>query len=174
MSIITKRGDEGETDLMFGKRIAKTSPRIAALGAIDELNAALGLARAADAEGRCTETLDCVQNLLFGLMGELACLSEDVGKYWEKGYAALTEANLAWITETALEVEEKGVRFTHWAVPGAEGSMARAHLDHARTVSRRAERLVLLLHEDGGEVPETVRLFLNRLSDLLWILARAE
>lgn len=174
MSIITKRGDDGDTDLMFGKRIAKTSPRIAALGAIDELNAALGLARAADAGGHRTAIIDRIQNLLFGLMGELACLPEDLGKYREKGYAALTEADLDWLTETAKEAEAKGVRFTHWAVPGAEGSMARAHLDHARTVARRAERHLLLLHEEGGEVPLTVRLFLNRLSDTLWIMARAE
>lgn len=174
MSIITKRGDKGETDLMFGKRIAKTSLRIAALGAIDELNAALGLARAADTGGDHTEVIDRVQNLLFGLMGQIACLPEDIEAYGEKGYAALTESDLDWLTETARGVEAKGVRFTHWAVPGAEGSMARAHLDHARTVSRRAERHMLLLDEDGGEIPETVRLFLNRLSDLLWILARAE
>jgi cob(I)alamin adenosyltransferase len=172
MSIITKRGDDGETDLMFGKRIAKTSTRIAALGAIDELNASLGLARAADGEGRHMAVIDRVQNLLFGLMGELACVPEDLGKYREKGYAALTDADLDWLTETAKEAEAKGVRFTHWAVPGAEGSMARAHLDYARTVSRRAERYLLLLHESGGDVPLTVRLFLNRLSDALWILAR--
>jgi cob(I)alamin adenosyltransferase len=174
MSIITKRGDDGETDLMFGQRIAKTSTRIAALGALDELNAALGLARAADTEGRHTAVIDRVQNLLFGLMGELASLPEDLPKYREKGYAALTAADLDWLTETAMEAEAKGVRFTHWAVPGAEGSMARAHLDHARTVSRRAERHLLILHESGGEVPLTVRLFLNRLSDALWIMARAE
>jgi cob(I)alamin adenosyltransferase len=174
MSIITKRGDHGETDLMFGKRVAKTSSRIAALGAIDELNAALGLARAADVERRHGEVIDRVQNLLFGLMGQLACVPEDQGAYREKGYAALTDADLDWLTKTAKEAEAKGVRFTHWAVPGAEGSMARAHLDYARTVSRRAERHMLLLHESGGEVPETVRLFLNRLSDMLWILARGE
>jgi cob(I)alamin adenosyltransferase len=174
MSIITKRGDNGETDLMFGKRIAKTSARIAALGSIDELNAALGLARAADSEGRHMAVIDRVQNLLFGLMGQLACLPEDLEAYHEKGYAAIKEADLEWLTDTAKETEAKGVRFTHWAVPGAEGSMARAHLDYARTVSRRAERHLLLLHEGGGEVPETVRLFLNRLSDMLWILARGE
>ena len=123
MSIITKRGDKGETDLMFGKRIAKTSARIAALGAIDELNAALGLARAADGGGRHTAVIDRVQNLLFGLMGELACLPEDLGKYREKGYAALTEEDLDWLTATVEEAEANGVRFTYWAVPGAEGSM---------------------------------------------------
>lgn len=174
MSIITKRGDEGMTDLMFGKRIAKTSSRFAALGTIDELNAAIGLARAADAEGRHTEILDRVQNLLFGLMGQLACLPEDQENYLEKGYSAVADADLEWLTETARGIEEGGVRFTHWAVPGAEGSMARAHLDLARTVSRRAEREVLLLHEDGGEVPEIVRCFLNRISDLMWILARSD
>ncbi len=174
MGIITKRGDDGDTDLMFGKRIAKTSIRIAALGAIDELNSSLGLARAADGEGRHTAVIDRIQNLLFGLMGELACLPEDLPTYREKGYAALTEADLEWLTETAKEAESKGVRHTHWAVPGAENSMARAHLDHARTVSRRAERHLLILHEDGGEVPSVVRLFLNRLSDALWIFARSE
>ena len=174
MSIITKRGDDGMTDLMFGKRIAKTSIRFAALGAIDELNAAIGLARAADVEGKNTLILDRVQNLLFGLMGQLACLPEDVAQYVEKGYAIVSEEDLDWLTETAREIEASGVKFTHWAVPGAEGSIARAHLDLARTVARRAERHVLELHEAEGGVPEVVRLFLNRISDLMWILARME
>ena len=174
MSIITQRGDDGQTDLMFGRRIAKTSLRFAALGTIDELNASIGLARASDADGKHTEILDRVQNLLFSLMGQLACLPEDQEKYREKGYSAVTEVDLAWITETAREIEEAGVKFTHWAVPGAEGSMTRAHLDFARTVARRAERDVLALDGDGGKVPEVVRLFLNRISDLMWILARSK
>jgi cob(I)alamin adenosyltransferase len=174
MSIITKRGDDGMTDLMFGKRIAKTSLRFAALGSIDELNAAIGLARAADVESRNTVILDRVQNLLFGLMGQLACLPEDAEQYLEKGYALVREEDLDWLTSTAKQIEERGVKFTHWAVPGAEGSMARAHLDFARTVARRAERHVLELHQAEGGVPEVVRLFLNRISDLMWILARRE
>ena len=174
MSITTKRGDDGETDLMFGRRIAKTSLRFTALGSVDELNSALGLARAADSDGKHTEILDRVQNLLFGLMGELACLPEDQGKYAEKGYSALTEADVDWITETAAEIEKSAKKLTHWAVPGAEGLMSKAHLDYARSVSRRAERDVLILHEEGGEVPRLIRVFLNRISDLLWILARAE
>lgn len=172
MSIITQRGDDGQTDLMFGRRIAKTSLRFIALGTIDELNAAIGLARASDAEGRNTEILDRIQNLLFALMGQLACVPEDQTKYAEKGYSAVTEEDLEWLTETAKGIESAGVKFTHWAVPGAEGSMARAHLDFARTVTRRAERYVLALHEDGGQVPSVVRIFMNRLSDLMWILAR--
>lgn len=162
------------TDLMFGRRIAKTSLRFGALGTIDELNAAIGLARAADGEGKHTAILDRVQNLLFGLMGQLACLPEDASQYLEKGYATVGEADLDWLTATAKEIESGGVRFTHWAVPGAEGSMVRAHLDFARTVARRAERHVLELHEAEGGVPEVVRLFLNRTSDLLWILARKD
>lgn len=173
MSIITQRGDDGLTDLMFGRRIEKTSLRFAALGTIDELNASIGLARASDAEGKCTEILDQIQNLLFSLMGQLACLPEDQEKYTEKGYAAVTPKDVEWITETATKIEKQGVKFTHWAVPGAEGSMTRAHLDFARTVARRAERYVLSLHEDGGKVPEAVRIFLNRISDLMWILARS-
>jgi cob(I)alamin adenosyltransferase len=84
------------------------------------------------------------------------------------------EVDLDWLTATAREIEASGVKFTHWAVPGAEGSIARAHLDLARTVARRAERHVLELHEAEGGVPEMVRLFLNRISDLMWILARKE
>jgi cob(I)alamin adenosyltransferase len=101
-------------------------------------------------------------------------MPDDLEKYREKGYAALKDEDLDWITATAKEAEAKGVRFTHWAVPGAEGSMARAHLDFARTVARRAERHLLMLHESDGEVSLTIRLFLNRLSDTLWILARSE
>jgi len=162
------------TDLMFGRRISKTSLRFSALGTVDELNAAIGLARVADAEGKHTEILDRLQKLLFALMGQLACLPEDQEKYEEKGYSALKQEDLEWLTETAKCIESAGVKLSHWAVPGAGGSMSSAHLDFARTVSRRAERDVLILHEDGGQVPEVVRVFLNRVSDLMWILARAE
>jgi cob(I)alamin adenosyltransferase len=73
----------------------------------------------------------------------------------------------------ALDLEARGVRFTGWARPGAEGSLARAGCDFSRTAARRAERAVLRLHETGEPVDEPLRLFLNRVSDLLWILARA-
>ena len=162
------------TDLMFGRRISKTSIRFEALGSIDELNASIGLARAADGAGKHVEILDRVQNLLFALMGQLACLPEDLDRYVEKGYASVTEADLEWICETAKAIESEGVKFTHWAVPGAEGSMARAHLDLARTIARRAERQVLSVHQEEGAVPSVLRIFLNRISDLMWILARSE
>ncbi len=174
MSIITGRGDLGETDLMFSKRIPKTSRRVEALGSVDELNAALGLARAAEGHAEIVTIIDGIQSRLVGLMGQLATLPEDEEKYLEKKYAYLGPADLEWVTATAHEYEARGVRFTGWARPGAEGSMARAGLDYSRAVARRAERAVLVLHESGEPVPEVVRLFFNRLSDLLWILARAD
>ncbi|MEP4808491.1 MAG: cob(I)yrinic acid a,c-diamide adenosyltransferase, partial [Luteolibacter sp.] len=167
MSIITQRGDHGMTDLMFGKRINKTSLRFAALGTIDELNAVIGLARAAGGERAEVAIFDRVQNLLFSLMGQLACLPEDVPSYTEKGYSTVSNDDLEWLVETAVGIEKETPKLTHWAIPGAEGSMYCAHLDHARAVARRAERHVLELHETEGGVPETVRIFLNRLSDLM-------
>ena len=172
MSIITGRGDSGDTDLLFGKRIAKTSLRIEALGNVDELNAALGLARAAAHDAGWIALIDRLQSLLIGLMGQLAYLPEDEARYFEKKYAALTPEDLVWIVAEAHRYEAHGVKFTGWARPGAEGSLARAGLDYSRAVARRAERSVLALHETGEAVPEVVRLFFNRLSDLLWILAR--
>lgn len=173
MSIISKRGDDGMTDLMFGKRIAKTSQRFAALGTIDELNAVIGLARASESGAVHVDLFDRVQNLLFSLMGQLACLPEDTETYVDKGYSMVSVDDLKWLVETAVGIEEKTPKLTHWAVPGAEGLMYCAHLDHARAVARRAERHVLELHEAEGGVPETVRVFLNRLSDLMWIMARS-
>lgn len=174
MSIISGRGDLGETDLMFSKRIAKTSLRVEALGSVDELNAALGLARAAESHADIVTIIDGIQARLVGLMGQLATLPGDEQKYVEKKYAYLSPEDLEWVTATAHEYEKRGVRFTSWARPGAEGSLARAGLDYSRSVARRAERAVLALHESGEPVPEVVRLFFNRLSDLLWILARVE
>ena len=173
MSITTGRGDSGETDLLFNRRVAKTSLRVAALGDVDELDAALGLARAASRDADVIALIDRVQGLLVGLMGQLACLPEDEALYQKKGYASLSEADLEWIVSEAKTREARGIKFKGWARPGMEGSMERAGLDFARSVTRRAERGVLALHESGETVPERVRLFFNRLSDLLWILAHA-
>lgn len=172
MSIITGRGDEGETDLLFGRRIAKTSPRIEVLGTVDELNAALGLARAAGAAEEVEAVIDRVQDLLVGLMGQFACLSCDERRYAEAGFAAVKAEDLEWIEATAHDFESRGIVFKGWARPGVEHSMARAGMDLARAIARRAERTVLKFHDAGGEVDPLLRLFFNRLSDLLWILAR--
>lgn len=157
--------------MLFGRRIAKTSLRVEALGCVDEVNAALGLARAAAADSEVTALIDAVQERLVGLMGQLACLPEDESRYQ---FASVGPADVEWLVNEARMFEGRGIRFTGWARPGAEGSMARAGLDFARAMARRAERAVLAVHESGEPVPEAVRLFFNRLSDLLWILARVK
>ncbi len=174
MSIITGRGDSGETDLLFGKRIAKTSLRVEALGCVDELNAALGLARASGANPQWVALIDTLQEKLIGLMGQLATLPEDAQRYETTGFPLITTADVDWITSEAHGYESRGIRFTGWARPGAEGCLARAQVDFARSVARRAERAILTLHESGEDVPEAVRLFFNRIADLLWILARVD
>lgn len=174
MSIITGRGDSGKTDLLFGKRIAKSSLRVEALGCVDELNAALGVVRASGADAEWIELIDALQGRLIGLMGQLATLPEDMDRYREKKFALIGDEDVEWVVAEAKKYEARGIRFTGWARPGAEGCLARAHVDFARSVARRAERSVLSLHDSGEEVPEAVRLFFNRVADLLWILARVE
>lgn len=174
MSIITGRGDSGETDLLFGKRIAKTALRIEALGCVDELNAALGMARASGAKPDWIALIDKLQEKLIGLMGQLATLPEDEARYRETKFPFIEQSDVDWVVGEAHQYEARGIRFTGWARPGAEGCLARASVDFARSVARRAERSILVLHESGEPVPQEVRLFFNKLADLLWILARVE
>lgn len=171
MSIITKRGDDGLTDLLFGKRIRKTELRVETLGTIDELNTAIGLARF-HGDAHLAGELDWLQEKLVGLMGELAVLPEDLQRYLDSEMAKVTAEDVETLESRAQAVEEKGVSFAGWARPGASDSAAAAFLDNARTVSRRAERRVLAL-DGAGALPQ-VALFLNRLSDYLWLLARRE
>lgn len=174
VSIITGRGDNGETDLLFGHRVSKSSQRIKTLGVIDELNAALGIARASGSREEWITIIDTVQEKLVGLMGQMATLPEDYPRYRESGFPLIDGEDVDWILEEARGFEAAGVRFKGWARPGEEGCQARAAIDFARTIARKAEREILILHESGESVPEEVRLYLNKLSDLLWILARVE
>ena len=175
MSVITKRGDSGETDLMYGRRVAKTHPRIIANGAIDELNAILGLARwhtrldAADVEREIGE----LQAQLVLIMGQVATASEDCERYEKDGFQTISDAATRKLTDAAQKLEsDLKARFKDWAIPGSSGPLASAHLDHARTVCRRAERHLIEI-TDGGDVLSEPTIFLNRLSDYLWLLARA-
>lgn len=160
--------------MLFGKRIGKASVRMDAIGGVDELNAALGVARASAVKPEWVELIDGLQERLVGLMGQLATLPEDMDRYREKGFALIGRADVEWVEQEARGYEARGIRFAGWARPGAEGCLARAQVDYARSVARRAERAILALHDAGGDVPEEVRLFFNRVADLLWILARVE
>ena len=170
MSIVTKTGDQGTTALMYGRRVPKNHPRVEACGAIDELNAALGLARAVTPAGLIGEHLKSFQRDLILLMGELATLKEDLPRYRKDGYPVVTADLTARLDQAAKDLEREHPGPRGWATPGA-GAPAAA-IDLARTVCRRAERRVCALHEAGQlENPEAL-VYLNRLSDVLWLLAR--
>ena len=172
MGAITKRGDGGETDLLFGHRVAKDAPRIELLGTVDELNAALGLARASGLNERGEQVVDRIQELLVGLMGQVACRHEDRERYAEAGFSRVADEDIRWIEELAGKLEDAGANPGAWARPGDSASMVSAALDFARSVARRAERRAWTVHREDGPLDEVVLVFLNRLSDLLWLMAR--
>jgi len=171
MSIATKTGDGGETALMYGKRVPKTHRRVEAYGTVDELNSALGMARAVAAERLVQEVTFSVQKELVILMGELALADEDRDRYLRDGYDVVSETMVDRLTEVVNNLEKNHhITFRHWATPG--NNLSSAALDVARTTCRRAERRVVALADTTDYVnPETIR-YLNRLSDVLWLFAR--
>lgn len=175
MSIATRRGDQGETDLLFGQRLSKSAPRIHALGAVDELNAALGPLRIAALKPETREVVQKVQPLLISLMGELATPVGMEARYADT-HKPFDGSQISWLDEWVAKLEAGGaLEFKGWALPGEAGVMSGAYADLARTACRRAERQVMDLAGTDQQVPnlDVVR-FLNRLSDVLWLLARWE
>ena len=163
---------------MFGRRLPKTDIRVAAYGGVDELNAALGPVRIhAQQEDllEITEQVASIQKMLVTVMGELATEPADLEKYQKAGHRLVDADMVAELDAIVSKVEnEEKISFKGWVMPGEKGSLAGAHLDHARTVCRRAERDVLDLAEAeaNGEFNKHSIQFLNRLSDVLWLLAR--
>ena len=170
MSIVTKTGDDGTTGLMFNRRVPKTHPRVEACGAIDELNAALGLARATATKHFIRDNLLAIQKDLIAVMGELATLPEDFPRYQKDGFAVVTPEMTAKLEKLVHEIESQKLLFKDWVMPGQNPTSA--SLDFARTACRRAERRVCGLQE-AGQLPNLeIIIYLNRLSDLLWLFAR--
>ena len=170
MSITTKTGDGGMTALMFNRRVPKSHPRVEACGAVDELNAALGMARAVARREGAGARLLAFQQELVGLMGELATDPEDRLRYQREGFRVLGSEAPNRLEQEIHALEAAGISWAGWAMPGE--SLESATLDSARTICRRAERRVSALQEtDPGQNPE-ILIYLNRLSDLLWLLAR--
>jgi cob(I)alamin adenosyltransferase len=169
LSIATKTGDQGETSLMYGRRVPKRDARLEAYGCIDELNASLGVARATPGDPSISDQILSIQNDLITLMGELATAPEDLERYQRDGFS-LTTAQMVDRLTTAVDNLEKDKQLygKGWAMPGK--TPLSAALDMARTVCRRAERRVAAL--DANSNPEILR-YLNRLSDLCWLLARS-
>lgn len=165
--IYTRSGDAGETSLGDGQRVPKTHPRIAAYGGVDELNSVLGVALAAKLPEEMARRLLRIQNDLFDLGADL-CVPES-GEKCEHPPLRVTprqvEALERWIDEATEQLEP----LTSFVLPG--GTPAAAHLHHSRTVCRRVEIDVLRLMAQEPVNPN-VAVYLNRLSDLLFVLAR--
>ena len=170
MSIVTKGGDHGTTGLMYNRRVSKCHPRVEAYGAVDELNAALGLARAATVDDSVREKLAAIQTDLIVLMGELATAVEDLPRYVKDGHTLVTPSITTRLEGWVVEIEAAKVFSQGWATPGANA--ASAALDFSRTVCRRAERRACALQESAQLQNPEIVIYLNRLSDLLWLLAR--
>jgi cob(I)alamin adenosyltransferase len=171
-SIATRTGDDGTTSLLYGQRVPKDHPQIEAVGAFDELNVALGAVKphlgAADAPLR--ELIHALQQNLVALMGELACAESDAARYAASKFTKLTAADIARIDAGVAALEAKGLKFDGWATPGANARAAA--LETARVTARRAERRLVSLSAHGRSVRPDLVHFVNRLADLLWLLAR--
>ena len=162
MSIYTKTGDAGETGLYTGERMRKSSLRVAVYGTVDELDSVLGLARAFVAKAEVRERVLALQKKLPALMADLASRAQE---------AMIAEADVAALEQAMDELEGRLPPLTSFLVPG--DTQGGAALDHARTVTRRAERLFCRLAEEE-EVHDTDRRYLNRLSDYCFLLMRLE
>jgi cob(I)alamin adenosyltransferase len=157
--IYTRTGDDGTTGLGDGSRVAKDSARVAAYGTIDEANSAIGLLLAGDVPDSIRELLTTVQHQLFNLGGEL-CIP---------GHAAIMDADIDAL-EQALDRHNADLPpLKDFILPGGGEAAARCHL--ARTIVRRAEREAVTLARAEEVRPQAIR-YLNRLSDLLFVLAR--
>ncbi len=166
MSIITRRGDDGNTDTMYGGRMPKNSPNVVACGAVDELMASIGMVRVSGIPDDIAEDLATIQLHLITLMGLLSVPEEKREKYLADGYPAITEKELDWLESVAVDMPTK---FEGWILPGGKGHVGAAWLDMSRTICRRAELAAWAL---GDGVSKHACQFLNRLSDILWLWAR--
>ncbi len=167
MKIYTRTGDKGETSLFGGKRISKDEPRIEAYGSVDELNSVVGVARTFVEDKRVNEILGIIQNQLFVLGADLATPSD----VRSTATMRISDGDCTSLEKTIDEIEVQLEKLDSFVIPG--GSRGASLLHQARTVCRRAERHIASLRK-RGEISAQTLIFLNRLSDLLFVLARFE
>jgi cob(I)alamin adenosyltransferase len=169
MKIYTRGGDTGETSLFGGERVKKNAPRVAAYGEVDELNSAIGVARAELSHDDLRAKLQTIQSSLFDLGGELATPRVTERSARGKAGPRVAERDVAeletWIDQLETELEP----LRNFILPGGARAAALLHL--GRTVCRRAERAVISAAESESIDPLLIR-YLNRLSDFLFVLAR--
>ena len=164
--VTTGTGDAGYTGLLGSERVAKYDPRPDTFGTVDEATSALGLARATTQEPKVKEIIYRVQNELYLLMGELATTPEN----YEKMGLRMTADHVQWLEQVEESLKQEVEIPNKFIIPG--DTLDGAALDLARTIIRRAERMaVKLLHDGIIQNGEVIR-YLNRLSDLVFILAR--
>ena len=168
LKIYTKTGDDGDTGLFGGGRVAKDHPRVDAYGEVDELNAVIGMARSVEMMPRIDEVLAPVQRDLFSIGALLA--TPDLEKMKEQlDKARISDARIAQLEQAIDDGEHELEPLKSFILPGGTPKAAALHV--ARTVCRRAERAVIRLQHDTA-LPQIVIVYLNRLSDLLFVLAR--
>jgi len=167
VKIYTRTGDDGDTGLFDGTRVSKSDPRVAAYGDVDELNAWLGFVRASTDDPDVRTLLEHIQRDLFGLGARLADPAKRIAERVTK--AAVTPQDIARLEYSIDRLESELPPLRRFILAG--GSTAGAALHIARTVCRRAERSIVGLGSDAVE-PELV-IYVNRLSDLLFVMARA-
>jgi cob(I)alamin adenosyltransferase len=168
VKIYTKTGDDGTTGLFGGERVSKTDMRVEAYGTVDEVNSALGLARATTSNESIAVWIEEVQADLFALGAELAC---SAGKQPLLGTPRIDQGRVERLEQLMDLIDSKLEPLKNFILPG--GTPAAAALHHARTVARRAERRVLELHA-SRELSQSILIYLNRLSDFLFLVARYE
>ncbi len=169
MKISTKTGDLGKTSLMFGRRVSKASERTEAYGAVDEFSSTIGLARAFCQDADLNKLLETIQLALVKLMTELATSNEDFSKLVEKSIPLLEETDLSFIEGKIDAYEKSGVCFNGWIQPCSNPCSAALSLARAQT--RRAERRVVILKEKNMLSRDLPLIYLNRLSDLIWLIS---
>jgi cob(I)alamin adenosyltransferase len=166
MKIYTRTGDKGQTGLFGGARVSKASARVACYGDVDELNSVIGVVRASSVPNEIDAPLARIQLELFDLGAELATVP---GKEDKLTSPRIKDAQIEYLEQTIDALEEGLPQLTTFVLPG--GTLAASHLHVARTVCRRGERALVALAGDEPVREELVR-YLNRLSDLLFTMAR--
>jgi cob(I)alamin adenosyltransferase len=171
MSIATRLGDTGTTGLLYGQRVSKDHPQIEAIGAFDELNAAMGTVKAFyPSDSAAFTNLELMQRDLVALMGELACAEADVTRYAASKFPKIEESDLARLDAGIAALEARNLSFDGWATPGK--TKISAAFDMARTIARRAERRLVGLSSHARNLRPVCGRYVNRLADLLWLMAR--
>ena len=171
MSIVTKTGDKGETSLMYGRRLSKADPHVEAYGCVDELTAALGLARSISTDKFLSDEIFAAQKDLIVVMGELATAPGDRERYVKDGFHLTTAEMVDRITAVIVDLEkDKSLYPKDWVIPGR--TAISATLDFARAICRRTERHIAAFSTSEKDFNPEILRYLNRLSDFCWILAR--